>query len=71
MRTKDEIERSLAEMERMADAALRGKAKAMKNDCQFLVKKFELWRVKCQARAHILKWVLCYENENSGEEDGK
>lgn len=71
MRTKDEIERSLAEMERMADDALRGKAKAEEMDVPILIKKFEEWYIRSAARAQILKWVLCYENENSGEKDGK
>ena len=58
MRTKEEIEDSLKEMERMAEAALRGKSIAMKKGVPFLVEKFEEWRIKCKARAQILKWVL-------------
>ncbi len=58
MRTKEQIEESLAEMEAMAERALNGKRIAVKNNCASLVKIFEEWRIKCNARAQILKWVL-------------
>jgi hypothetical protein len=58
MRTKDEIERSLAEMKRMADDARRGLAKAKEMNATVLVKHFEQWETKCEARAQILSWVL-------------
>lgn len=69
MRTKDEIEHSLAEMERLADDALRGIAKAKEMKSAWLEKNFQLWHAKCEARAQILKWVLCFENENGGKND--
>src|SRR5690606_21382360 len=58
MRTKDEIERSLAEMKRMADDARRGLANAKEMNAPVLVKYFEQWETKCEARAQILSWVL-------------
>lgn len=58
MRTKAEIERSLAEMKRMADDARRGLAKAKEMNATVLVKHFEQWETKCEARAQILSWVL-------------
>lgn len=58
MRTKAEIERSLAEMKRMADDARRGLAKAKEMNATVLVKHFEQWETKCEARAEILSWVL-------------
>ncbi len=67
MRTKDEIERSLAEMERMADDALRGMARAKEMNVPALRKHFHQWYIRSVARAQILKWVLCYENENSSK----
>ena len=61
MRTKVEIERSKAEMERMADDALRGLAKAKEMNATVLVKHFELWHERSKARAQILSWVLGQE----------
>ncbi len=61
MRTKDEIERSLAEMKRMAYDARRGMAKAKEMNATVLVKHFEQWETKCEARAQILSWVLGQE----------
>ena len=58
MRTKAEIESSLAEMKRMADDARRGLAKAKEMNATVLVKHFEQWETKCEARAQILSWVL-------------
>jgi hypothetical protein len=58
MRTKVEIERSLAEMKRMADDARRGLAKAKEMNATVLVRHFEQWETKCEARAQILSWVL-------------
>lgn len=58
MRTKDEIERSLAEMKGMADDARRGLAKTKEMNATVLVKYFEQWETKCEARAQILSWVL-------------
>ena len=68
MRTEAEIRRSLAEMERMAESALKGKSIAMKNSCKFLVDKFQEWRIKSEARAQILRWVLDMEEVDFSKE---
>lgn len=68
MKTEEEIRSSLSEMERMTKDALRGKSTAMKNNCKFLVDKFQEWRVKSEARAQILRWVLDMEDLDLPEE---
>jgi len=59
MRTELEVKSSLAEMERMTKDA----RAILNNDTviksKVLTDKFNEWMHRCEARANILKWVLC------------
>lgn len=60
MRTENEIRASLAEMERMAtDAKRMLETNDTVKNSKVLTDRFTNWMIRSEARANILKWVLC------------
>jgi len=60
MRTENEIRASLAEMERMANDAKRMlESNDIVKKSKVLTDRFTNWMIRSEARANILKWVLC------------